>query len=175
MEEETGKVQWKAGFSGTAAQGVLRYRYWYFCARPARRFLSVPHRYSTPVCPRQGGLPKKFLRRLRRGRRQADLHGAAQFFGRTPGKILHWTNVQFLSGFCVFRPCHGRRLPGPFACRCRRSVGRAFTPAEPVCLIITFFGLCTRYRVFVGEAYMPPGRGVRRARFTGKSTVHAAL
>ena len=23
----------------------------------------------------------------------------------------------------------------------------------------TVFGLCTRYRVFVGEAYMPPGRG----------------
>ena len=23
----------------------------------------------------------------------------------------------------------------------------------------TGFGLCTRYRVFVGEAYMPPGRG----------------
>ena len=31
----------------------------------------------------------------------------------------------------------------------------------------TGFGLCTRYRVFVGEAYMPPGRGVRRAGFAG--------
>ena len=32
-----------------------------------------------------------------------------------------------------------------------------------------------RYRVFVGEAYMPPGRGVRRAGFAGKTTVSADL
>ena len=30
-----------------------------------------------------------------------------------------------------------------------------------------FLGSCTRYRVFVGEAYMPPGKGAPHAGFAG--------
>ena len=51
-----------------------------------------------------------------------------------------------------------------------RFVGAACMRPVGVRLMATFFGLCTRYRVFVGAAYMPPGRGERPRGVCGKTS-----
>ena len=49
-----------------------------------------------------------------------------------------------------------------------RFVGAACMRPATVCLVATVFGSRTRYRVFVGEAYMPPGRGERSREVCGE-------
>ena len=72
-------------------------------------------------------------------------------------------------------PACGRLLLYPFTYR-SRSVRRGRMHAARGRLAYgNVFGSCTRSRMFVGEAYMPPGRGLRRAGFAGKPTVFAAL
>ena len=48
------------------------------------------------------------------------------------------------------------------------------TPPCPFA-VLPAFRLVYMFTLFVGEAYMPPGRGVPHAGFPGKSLVPAAL
>ena len=68
-------------------------------------------------------------------------------------------------------PVCGKLLLCPFTCLPGRFVGAAWLRPVAVCPATTFLGLCTRYRVFVGEAYMPPGRGERSHGVCGRLPV----
>ena len=140
----------------------------------SRRCAAVGHlraksRALRPGCApkrRCGASPKRACgRRPRRGRLPAARTRFTCCFPRIVG-------AAFLTPPW---PVCGKLLLCPFTCLPGRFVGAAWLRPVAVCPATTFLGLCTRYRVFVGEAYMPPGRGLPCAGFAREPAAPAGL